>query len=74
MIKNIRNLFKPKNETKLIKDKIISDIRNVFEQEEDRKAIRIGKFCSNSYIKYGSNGGRDKNLLIGKHLNKIKKH
>ena len=74
MIKNIRNLFKSKNETKLIKDKIISDIRNVFEQEEDSKVIRIGKFCSNSYIKYGSNGGRDKNLLIGEHLNKIKKH
>ena len=51
MIKNIRNLFKSKNETKLIKDKIISDIRNVFEQEEDSKALRIGKFCSNNYIK-----------------------
>ena len=34
IIRSIRNLFKLEQETKPIKDKIISDIKNLFEQEE----------------------------------------
>ena len=29
-MKNIRNLFKPEEETKAIKDKILGDIKNIF--------------------------------------------
>ena len=32
-IDNVRNLFKLKTKNKVIKDKIISDIRNLFELE-----------------------------------------
>ena len=35
MFKNTSNLSKLKTENRLIKDKIISDIETVFEQEDD---------------------------------------
>ena len=35
IIKSIKNLFKPKKENEAIKDRIISDIRTLFEQEDD---------------------------------------
>ena len=72
-IKNIRNLFKLEKETKPIKDKIINDIRSLFEQEVDYyKPIRMSSFYSNNYMKYESDGDKDKNLLSEEHLIKIK--
>ena len=34
-IKDIRNLFKLKKETKAMKDRILRDIQNLFEHEEE---------------------------------------
>ena len=44
---------------------IISDIRNIFEQERDYyKSIRVGNFYSNNFIEHKNNGDRDKNVSI----------
>ena len=54
----MRNLFKLEKENKAIKDKIISDIINHFELENEDyyKPIRVYSFYSNNYIKNESNG------------------
>ena len=53
---NIRNLFRLKQENEAIKDRIIRDIKNLFEQEEDYyKPARAGNFYTNNYIEYQSN-------------------
>ena len=60
-------------ETKPIKDKVISDIRNLFEQGGDHyKPIRNGNFYSNNYKEYESNGDRENNLLIEEYFIKVK--
>ena len=45
-----------------MKDMIISDIRNLFELENEDyyKPIRVDNLYSNNYIKYEYNGDRDK--------------
>ena len=62
-----------KNE-RLIKDKIIRDIREYFErQEEDYyKPKRISSFWNNKYIEYKGNGSRNNDLSLDEYLNKIK--
>ena len=58
---------------RVIEDRIIIDIKNLFEQEEDYyKPIRVGDFYSNNYIKYESNGNRNQTLLIKEYLDGIK--
>ena len=58
-----------------IEDRIVRDIRNLFElenEEEDYyKPVRGGIFYSNNYIAYESNGDRKK-LSIEEYLNKIR--
>ena len=45
IIKNIRNLFKLKKEIEAIKDRIISDIKILFEQQKDyHKPVRVDIF------------------------------
>ena len=39
-IKVIRNLFRLEKETKAIKDKILRDIKNVFEHEEEESCFK----------------------------------
>ena len=52
-----------------IKDKIIRDIKNLFEQKEDYyKPVRVVNFCSNNYIEHESNGDRNKTLPIEEYL------
>ena len=52
-----------------IKDRVIRDIRNHFEHEEDYcKSVREDKFWSKNY---GSNCNRNKTLLIGEYFLKI---
>ena len=73
MIKSIRNLFKLKKENLTIKDRIIRDIRTLFELGDDYyKPIRVGNFLNNNYIEYESNGDRNKNLLVKEYLVRIK--
>ena len=74
IIKKIRNLFKLKKDNETIKDRIIRDIKTVFEnQEEDYyKPERVGNVWNNNYIEYESKGGRNKNISVNEYLNKIK--
>ena len=74
--KHIRNIFRLKKENKAIEDRIIRDIRNHFEHEEEDYYIpvRAGNFCSNNYIVYESNGDRNKTLSVEEYLNKIRQY
>ena len=53
-IKDIRNLFRQKKETKEIKDRILRDIKNRYEQEEEEqnyyKQVRVSNFLSNNIL------------------------
>ena len=57
-----------------MKDRIIRDIRALFEQGEKDyyKPIRIGNFWNSNYVKYESSGDRNKNLSVKEYLDKIK--
>ena len=57
-------------------DRIIGDIKNLFEQEEEDyyKPVRLGDFYRNHYIVYESNGYRNKALSIEEYLNEIKSY
>ena len=58
-------------ENEAIKDKIVRDISNLFEQGKDQ-LLRVGNFWDKNYIQYESNGNGNKTLSIEKHLNKIR--
>ena len=60
---------------RLIKDRAIRDIRTLFEQEKDKyyyKPKRASNFWNNNYIRYKSNGDKNRNLSLDEYLNKIK--
>ena len=59
---------------KAIKDRILSDIKNIFEHEEENcsKPVRVNNFWNNNYIEYESNGDRNKTLSIEEYVNKIR--
>ena len=66
-IKNIKNLFRLEKETKAIKDRILRDIKNLFEhkeEENDYKPVRLNNFWSKNRIEYESNGDRNKSLSV----------
>ena len=71
-IKDIRNLFRLKKENKLIKDRILRDIRNLLEHEDYYKPVRVSSFWSNNFIEYKIIGDKNKTLSVGKYLNKIR--
>ena len=61
------------NEKKIIRDKIIRYIKTLLEQEEDYyKPERVRNSWNNNYIKYESNGNKNRNLSLDKDLHKIK--
>ena len=70
IIKNIGNLFRLEKETKGIKDKILTDLKNLF--EEYHKPVRVNNFWSSSYIKYKSNSDRYQTLSVEEYLDKIR--
>ena len=74
-IKDIRNFFRKEKETKASKDRILRNIKNFFEHEEEDenyyKPTRVSKFWSNSYIEYESNGDRNKKLSVEEYLIKL---
>ena len=73
IIKNIRNLFKLKKEKERIKDRIITDIRTLFKQEDYYyKPTRVGNFLNNNYIRYKSSGDRNKTPSVKEYLDKVK--
>ena len=62
-IKDIRIPFRLKPENEAIKNKVIRDIRNLFNHDEDfYKIFRVGNFWSNNYIEYETK--RDKNKTL----------
>ena len=75
-IKDIRNLFRLEKVTEAIKDRILRDIKNLFEHaKEDEnyyKTVRVsndGRGVRNGDI---SNGDRNKTLSVGGYLNQIR--
>ena len=57
-VKDIRNLFRLEKEAKAIKDRILRDIQNLLEHEEEEiyyKRVRVSNFRSNNYIECKSN-------------------
>ena len=72
-IKYITNLFRLKKEYEVIEDRVIRDVTNLFEHQEDHyKPVRVGNFWSKNYVEYGSKGERSKILSIKEYFNKIK--
>ena len=73
--KKERKTLEEKNNDRLLKDKLIRDIRTLFEQQQQEnyyKPKRIINLVNNHYIEYESNGDRNRNLSLEKYLNKIK--
>ena len=70
IIKNIRNIFRLEKETKGIKDKILMDIKDLF--EEYYKTVRVNNFWSNNYIEYKSTSDRNKTLTVEEYLDKLR--
>ena len=73
--KDVKSLFRLKKEKEAIKGKKIIDIRKRFELENEGgnyyKPIRVDNFQSNNYIKYQSNGDRNKILSIRPYLKRV---
>ena len=60
-----------KKENEAIKDKIVRDIRNLFEYEEKDYYQPLGlyNFWTNNYIEYESSSDRNKTLTVEKYVN-----
>ena len=73
-VTDIGNFFRLKKENKAIKNRIIRDIRSIFEHKEEDyyKLVKVGSFWSNNYIEYESNGNRNKILLAEEYLYRIR--
>ena len=65
---------KKENNNRLTKTRIVRDIRTVFEQQEEDyyKPKRVSNFRNNNYIAYESNSDVNRNVSLGKYVNKIK--
>ena len=70
IIKNVGNLFRLKKETKGIKDKILRNIKNLFEKYH--KPVSANNFWSNNYIEFKSNGNRFKTVSVEEYLDKVR--
>ena len=67
-----KNIEKKKQNERIIKDRIIRDIRTLSEQEEDYyKPKRVSNFWNNNYIEYKSNVDKSRNLSFDEYSNKI---
>ena len=67
-----RSKKKQEHNEGLILDKIIRDIRTLFEQEEEDyyKVKRVSRFWNNNYSEYASNNDKNKNLSLDEYLKK----
>ena len=62
---------------KIIKDNLIGDMRILFEQEKEEDYSgpkRVSNFWNNNYIKYESNGDKNRNLSLDVYLKKIESY
>ena len=73
-IKDIRKFLRLEKDTKAIKDRILRDIKHIFEYEEGNyyKPVRVGNFWSNNYVDYESNSDRNKTASVEEYLNTIR--
>ena len=57
---------KIKKENEAIKNRIIKDIKNLFEQKtvDSYKPVRADNFWSRKYFEYESNGDRNKKISL----------
>ena len=72
LIKNIRNRFRLERKNKAIKNKILEDVRALYENDEEnsyRPTKTKGAF--NNYIEFESNDGRYKKLSLAEYLHEI---
>ena len=71
---DIRNLFRLKNKNESVKGRLIRDIRNLSEYEEEDcyKPVRANNIWGNNYIEYESNGDKNKTLSVKKYLNETR--
>ena len=73
MVKDVKKFFKLKQKNEINKDRIIRDIRTLFEQEDVYyNPIRVGNFWNSNYVKHESNDNINKTLPVKEFLNKIK--
>ena len=74
-IENITDLFRLEKETKASKHRILWDIKNHFEHEEEEnnyKPVRLSNFWCNEYIEYEYNDDSNKTLSVDKYFNNIR--
>ena len=74
-IKDIRKLLRLKKENKVIKDKLLRGIRNLFEHGEEKnyyEPVTVSIFLSNNYIEYKSKSDRKKTLSVQEYPDKIR--
>ena len=61
-----------------MKDIILRDIRNIFENDDEEeiyyKPVQVSNFWSNNYIEYGSNSNRNKTLSVEEYVNEVRHH
>ena len=72
--KRKKEIRKKELSERLIKGRIIRDIRTLFEKEEGEdcyKPKRVSKFPNNNYIEYESNGDKNRNLSLDECFNNI---
>ena len=63
---------KKKHKERIIKGRVIRDIRTRFEEVRDYfEPKRVSNFWNNNYIEHGTNGDKNRNLSLDKYLNKI---
>ena len=73
--KKKKSKAKKTHNERIIKGRIIRDIRTDFEQQQEEvyyEPIRVSNFWNNNYIEYKSNGGKTRNLLLDKCPDKMK--
>ena len=73
--KKKKSKAKKTHNERIIKGRIIRDIRTDFEQQQEEvyyERIRVSNFWNNNYIEYKSNGGKNRNLLLDKCPDKMK--
>ena len=62
--KKKKKIEKKKQNERIIKDRIIRDIRALFEQQQEKdhyKPKRVSNFWNNNYIEYESYGDKNRN-------------
>ena len=78
VIKGITNILRLEKETKAIDDRILRDIKNIFDHEKEEenyyKPVTVNNLWRNNYMEYECNSDRNKTLSVKEYLNKIRSY